>query len=243
MNTTVDRSLFPDFHVGPGLPPAPGSWTVAQCNSPAGTSLMHVAFDEFDRLRNWLVWQLRPFELAAGQPVLLIASTGTLWPFASLQQALLDSTMLPVHAEQSVFDWYRTAAMLRDFKFASVLNLNASILAELEKNAPQAVDRLRHVPVVFAEPEAKSRLAKLGIVAHAMLNLGPTLAVECPRRLGLHVDGREWHVDAVEGQVHLSSVLPRLHRFDGFATGFRAHVEAAACACGSPDWRILPTAG
>lgn len=225
------------------LMPAAGSWLVAQCRTPRGATLMSVAFDEIDRQRNWLTWQLRPFNLSPGGSVLLITGSSAIWPMAALQQSLLDGMLLPTFAESSAFDWYRTAAILRQFKLAALFNLNLELLDALAQNASDAWELLRKVPVIFAEPAAKQRLAQRGIVAYGMLNLGATLAVECPQRLGLHVDGREWQLESIDGEVHISSVLPRLHAFERFATGVRAHVEASDCACGSPDWRLLLSTG
>jgi hypothetical protein len=219
--------------------PEAGSHVIAQCRTPNGNTLIPIAGDEIDRLRNWLAWQLRPFDLKPGSTVLQILSTGAIWPLASLQKALLDGMLLPTFAESSPFDWYRVAAILRQFELAAVFDLNAEMLAMLEENSPESIDLLRKVPVVFADPVAKVRLAALDIAAYSIVNLGPTLAMECPLRTGLHVDGREWRVREQDGEIRVTSLLPRLHPFNDFATGFNGSVERAACRCASPDWRIL----
>lgn len=219
--------------------PEAGSVVIAQCRTPKGATLLPITGEEIDRLRNWLTWQLRPFGLKPGGAVLQIFSTGAMWPMASLQKALLDGTLLPTFAETSAFDWYRVAAILRQFPLVAVFGLNGPLVAALEENAPQSIELLRKVPVIFAEPDAKTRLMELGILSHGMLNLGPTLAVECPLRLGLHIDGREWKAKTVDGEIRLTSLLPRIQPFEDFATGQRGRVETGACGCGSPDCRLL----
>ncbi|HTQ15794.1 MAG TPA: hypothetical protein VML93_00300, partial [Mycobacterium sp.] len=69
-------------------------------------------------------------------------------------------------------------------------------------------------------------LRQAGLAPWTLLPLGPLWAFEPPGGGGAAYDRNEWLVEAIDGELRLSTVGPRATRFERLALGQRGSVAA-----------------
>jgi hypothetical protein len=94
--------------------------------------------------------------------------------------------------------------------------------------------------VATVDPVAWQALADAGLSPRRWAKVGPTSALECARRAGLHIDGARWDVDVEAGEVVLTNRVGRLTPCTRLRTGIAAAVTHDPCPCGRPGPRLLP---
>src|SRR5437667_175650 len=64
--------------------------------------------------------------------------------------------------------------------------------------------------VATADEVAWRALVDAGLAPRRWAKVGPTSALECARRSGLHLDGERWEVDVADGEVVVTNRAARL---------------------------------
>jgi hypothetical protein len=77
-----------------------------------------------------------------------------------------------------------------------------------------------------ALPAAAARLRSAGLAPWTLLPLGPLWAFEPSEGGGASYDVNEWHVEAIDGELHVSSAGRRATPFARLPTGVRGRIAA-----------------
>jgi hypothetical protein len=194
---------------------------------------------EFDRQVAAYQFRLGTFHFRTGNQVLITSLFDESFQFAPLQYSLREFGLVLLSSDSSFFDAARAESILRRFDVAAVVGVNAAVLDGLAAIGHDQ-NKLFANRVVWARPDALARLVDVpGITLRLWLEVGPAVAMQCAHGEGAHIDRMEWKVDEVNGEVVLSNRLQRALNFSGYHTGVHAHIEYAACSCGSADPRIV----
>lgn len=146
----------------------------------------------------------------------LLSEANTVWP---LIVATMGTGAQHSCAEATAADAFRTRMFLRTLEYHAVLGVTEPMLDD------ELVDLLRAVPVVAARPGAYERLAAAGLTPHRWLDVGPVLAIEDEPGAGACFDPARWTVTVEDGELLVSSPVPRLVTFDRLRTGVRGDVR------------------
>jgi hypothetical protein len=182
--------------------------------------------------------RLAALGIAAGDRVLLVSMMSDGVQIVPYEDALrqLGAVMTPADATGS--DAARVATVVERAAPRAVIGLNTATLDGLESLGLDA-SILSSVGVLVADGLAAARLENLGLAPFRWLTVGPAVAIECPERSGLHLDGQGWD-PANEQRVVM--LRPRAHRAEDpvpVRTGVRAQVVHGPCSCGSDDPRLM----
>jgi hypothetical protein len=182
--------------------------------------------------------RLGTFHFRTGDHLLLTSLFDESMQFTPFQRALSAYGLVYCPADSSFFDAPRTESILRRFDIVAVMGVSGALLDGLVANgfdpAKLFADR-----VVWARPDAYPRLqAAASIKLRRWMEIGPAVASECVAGDGAHVDRLEWDIEAVNGELVLSSRLDRSLDFEHYRTGVRGIITRHTCACGSPDPRV-----
>jgi hypothetical protein len=163
--------------------------------------------------------------------------------FGPLITALKDRGGVLACAERFGWDARRTAMFLNRVHPSAVLGLCRETLDSL---TDEALSDLAQVPVVFCLPDAYLSLTGSTIASALVVTLGPALAIECPARLGAHLDPAEWSAERGPDGIRLTSLGERAHHLDHevvvAAGNPELDVVTGDCPCGRVGSRILVTA-
>jgi hypothetical protein len=189
----------------------PVEWVVSQAEigrdaQSAAAALQRIGFSSGDRM---LV-------------VSMLADAPHFWPFSLA--GLMGGGQLS-YADASPFDAYRTAMFLRTLRYRVVLALTDGVLDGLEQGGHDAVALLAGVPTVVARGRAADRLATMGVPAHRLELLGPAVALAPEAGAPPEVDPELWALDAVDGQVVVTSLTERAQAFVRQPTGVVGGVD------------------
>jgi hypothetical protein len=178
------------------------------------------------------------FRIPPGRYILTVSLTQEVIQFAPFEQGCTLLGLIGTNADASPFDAGRVEALCRQFDIAAVCGVDAAVLDGLVAmgHDPAKVFGGR---IVWARPDAYERVAALpDVVARRCAEIAPVLALECVAAGGMHVDGREWAMDASSGTIVLSSRMARIDPVAALDTGIAGEVITAPCSCGSPDPRV-----
>lgn len=181
---------------------------------------------------------LAPFDFAPGRLVLFVADIEEIVQVGPLEAACIALGLVSTNAVDAPFDASRVEAMTRRFDVAAVFGVSDNTLRGLAQ--------LGHDPakvfagtVVWARLGAYEQLRGLpGVEVRRWVDLGPALAIGCVSGEAVHLDEREWRPEIVEGNLTISSRLPRATAFESFNTGVKAALDGAPCRCGALNRRI-----
>jgi hypothetical protein len=193
---------------------------------------------EINRATRAYLRVLDSYDIPTRHHVLVVSLASQVASFMPLERALSDRNFIVSNADSSVFDAGRVEVFARRFNIAAVLGVTAETL--------DGFASLGHEPasvfagcIVWATPPAYARLAPAaGYTLRRWAEFGPAFGAECAVGDGLHVSSEEWSLDSVDGELLVSSRLPRLLAFDRQPTGVHGTVDRAPCACGSTDARV-----
>ncbi len=221
------------------IPRAP-LWGVARYDIGDEAVFFEVSWDDIERDTAWATGLLAEYGIGDDRYVIVVSSTPLApWnrPFELAIRAL-GAVVCPTDAYP--FDARRTAMFARGAPRPTVLlGLEEQVTAGLEQLGGGVAGAIGRVPFVLARPSTHATLRAAGIEPYGMMPLGPAHAVECHARGGMHLDGSEWAVESVDGELRLTTIGRRTHRLDGAATGVRGSVVTERCACGRSDPRIV----
>jgi hypothetical protein len=198
---------------------------------------------EAEMLRTAASYQtiLRGLDIQPGRFLLICSMLEEAVQFSPLEQAAGGLGIKLANTDATSFEAARLEAAVRHFDIAVVVGLTGELverLAELD-HAPA---RLLAEKTVWARPGAYERLSgSTDIRLLHWLDLGPAVAVECHVGQGAHLDSREWSLSERNGEIRLTSLLPRLVPFTNYrVAAVKGRVERSPCACGLSWPRILP---
>lgn len=240
----VERSRTPmtiaSTDAAAALIPRSGLWGIARYI--CGESVQHfeISWEDIERDTAWAAGLLAEYGIGPDRYVIVVSLTPLApWsrPF-ELALRRLGAVICPADAYR--FDARRTAMFARGCPSPSmVLGLEDEVtdgLAELDGGLRGNIGSL---PYVLSRPSTRARLVADGIDAYCFTPIGPATAVECHARGGVHVNSGEWLVEAVDGELRLTTVGDRAHRLRGAPTGVAGRVQQGVCSCGRSDTRVV----
>ncbi len=180
------------------------------------------------------------FGSLTGRYALVISMIEEAVQFVPFELAVIARRMIVTNADASIYEGGRVEAILRRFDVPLVLGVNAAILASL-RGAGHDPIKLFAGRTVWAVPSGYDELKGHDQDFRLLrwMEFGPAVGLECIEAAGVHVSSMEWLLDEEDGEIVLTSRLPRCLPADRLHTGVRGTVVRTACACGSRDFRIL----
>ena len=203
----------------------PTTWGVARFLVGAEPVEWVLSQDEIRRDAQSAGVALSRLGFAAGDRMLvvsLLSEAPHFWPFSLA--GLMAGGQLS-YADASPFDAYRSAMFLRTLRYRLVLALTDGVLDGLDQGGHDVAALLAGVPVVVARGGAVDRLAARGVAAHRLQLLGPAVALAPAPGEPPEVDPELWALDAVDGQIVVTSLTERAQPFVRQATGVTGGVD------------------
>jgi hypothetical protein len=193
---------------------------------------------EINRATRAYLRVLDSYDIPSRRHVLVVSLASQVAAYMPLERALSDRNFIVSNADSSLFDAARVEVFARRFNVAAVFGVTSATL--------DGFAFLGHDPVsvfagriVWATPSAYARLADgAGYTLRRWAELGPAFGAECAIGGGLHVSSEEWSLESADGEILVSSRLPRLLAFDRQPTGLQGVIDREPCACGSTDARV-----
>ncbi len=146
-------------------------------------------------------------------------------------------------ADATAMDATRTEYLVDQLRPRAVVGVSAAVIAGLREHGREPGDVFAAVPAIATADEVAWRtLVDAGLAPRRWAKVGPTGALECAQRRGLHLDGERWHVDVVDGRVVITNRTPRLTPSERLETGFAGSIADEPCPCGRPGPRLVPAA-
>lgn len=217
-------------------PEAP--WIVGVGHFACGTLPYPLSRRDVERDTAWALQIYERLGLEAGRTIHLIgdgADEISWWPF---ENAAMRRRIPWIQAESGAFDANRTDMVIRRFRLQAVLGLSAPVLDALLQLGRDPREFFGGLRAVVATPAAVATLARHGVAAWKLVQLGPVFAFEPPQGGGAFYDGSEWRVDEIDGELALSAVNARAAPFAHLRTGVRGRVETVDSARG-PEPRVF----
>ncbi|MGH8447279.1 MAG: hypothetical protein ACREVL_18585 [Solimonas sp.] len=205
--------------------PAAQPWIVGVAHFACGTLPYPLSRRDIERDTAWALSLYDALGLQPGTTIHLIgdgAEEVSWWPF---ENAAMRRRIPWIQAEAGAFDANRTDMVLRRFKLQAVLGLSEPVLDALLQLGRDPVEFFGGLRAVVALPAAAAKLAAHGMAAWKLVQLGPVFAFEPPAGGGARFDESEWRVDAVDGELALTTVNARAAPFARLRTGVRGRVE------------------
>jgi hypothetical protein len=138
--------------------------------------------------------------------------------------------------EVLTFEAFRTGLYAIRLPIGMIFGMTDAVAEGLGEELAAVVVK---VPTIFARPSAIPLVAAAGGNAFVVARLGPALAVECPQRLGAHVNSAEWTVTDDGGQLALTTAGPRAFTLEQAGIGVEGSVDRSPCPCGRTDPRVV----
>ncbi|MGE0385104.1 MAG: hypothetical protein AB7Q97_10270 [Gammaproteobacteria bacterium] len=201
------------------------TWVVNPYRVNGELAFIRMSWDDRARDGAWCRGLLEEHGLAAGDfCVITTAAHLSVW-LRAFEPAILGIGARWGATELWGFDAHRSAMFMRRFRTRFVLGLDAEVAQAWEGvGGYESLERDR--PLILAWPGALPVLEKHGLPGFRMERIGPALAVETPARDGLHVNGAEWNVEAIDGELYVTTIGPREHQVRREPTGRRGAVLA-----------------
>ena len=210
-------------------PRAPGElasrWAVFLLRLPGGTQRCTVSLRDIEADTAWALRVFERMALRPGEPAHLIGAgfdNAILWPY---ENALIGLGVPFGVAEPVAIDAPRSDMFLRRLPMQAVIGLSGELVDALLALG-RDLKTLLGAATVVALPEAVAALRQAGLAPWTLLPLGPLWAFEPPDGGGAAYDRNEWQVEAIDGELRLSTVGPRATRFERLALGQRGSVAA-----------------
>jgi len=210
-------------------PRAPGElasrWAVCLLRLPGGTHACTVSLRDIEADTAWARRVFERMGMKPGKPAHLIGAgfdNAILWPY---ENALMGLGVPFGVAEPVAIDAPRTDMFLRRLRMQAVIGLTGELVDALLALGRDLKALLGH-STLAALPDSAAMLRRAGLAPWTLLPLGPLWAFEPPAGGGAEYDRSEWRVDAVDGELAVTSVGPRATPFAHLATGVRGTVAS-----------------
>src|SRR5262249_34714852 len=149
------------------------------------------------------------FHFKEGAPLLVASTLDQAAVYYPFEHAAAVMNLVVCSAEPTFFDATRVESIIRRFNPVAVFGVRKAMLDGLEALG-HSIEELFFERVAFAYPDGCDRLSRSGTaVLRRWVEIGPALAIECARGGGLHYDHREWKIDDSDGELRLTSKMPR----------------------------------
>jgi hypothetical protein len=186
--------------------------------------------------------RLDALEIGRADPVMVTSMMSEAVQFVPLEDALRERGAVLIPADASAGDAGRVQSLVRMFDVRAVFGLSAATVDGLVARGDVAA--FASVPWLAARPGAYEALREAGMNPLHWVNLGPSVALECPQRSGAHLDGTAWEAavsaDGVTIRWRGSEPLRGPCGEAGWiATGVHGRIVEAPCGCGSDDPRVV----
>jgi hypothetical protein len=142
-------------------------------------------------------------------------------------------------AEAMGWDANRTLVFARELDLHGAIGMPGEVVERLGDDTVLR-ELFGGMAVVLVRPEAAPLMRAAGIPAGVISFLGPALAIECREMRGAHINAAEWSVGESDGAIWLAPAAAG--RCDGLGRTVlpvRGTVDAAPCACGCADPRVI----
>jgi hypothetical protein len=193
---------------------------------------------ELARDTAWTQRVLESYGLAPGAHLVNI-SAGWQSPWiVPLLDACRSLHVIYSNVEAMTWDAKRAEMFIRRLNPEMVIGMDGAFLTSLA-NIVEPAERLGPVPHLLLRPDAREVARDLGLDGFRLFSpLGPAIGIECRHGTGLHVDPDEWTVDAVDGELRISTTGDRLARLRDQELGLGGHLDETHCSCGLPGARV-----
>jgi hypothetical protein len=203
-----------------------------------GLQFLPISQVELERHHNFVSRILSTFHFRTGGHFLVVSLYDFFSQFMPIERAAMDAGFIVCNADDSSFDAGRVESIIRRFDVKAIAAVSNNCLDGLQ-GLGLNLNQVFGDAVVWAYPDCFPRLADSQAQLRKIATLGPAIGMECAAGQGLHIDHFEWEVESINGEIHLTSKMPRAIDFIQFATGKRGRVEEGICTCGNVDKRIL----
>ena len=179
--------------------------------------------------------------VGAGDVVLVVATLSDAIHAVPLEKASGLVGALYSSADATVTDAFRTAYLIEQLRPRAVVGVNGAVVSGLRERGREPGEVFAAVPAVATADDAAWRLlVDGGLAPRRWAKVGPTSALECEGRSGLHLDGDRWDVDVADGRVVVTNRATRLTSCVRLRTGFAGSIADDPCPCGRPGPRLMP---
>jgi hypothetical protein len=200
-------------------------WAVGRYDGPDGPVTWEISHEEIERDLGSATRALTALGVGPGGRVLhcsMLSEAGQFFP-------LVIGTMLAGAqvscADATRGDASRVEMFLRLLDYDVVIGVNAAVLDGLDDLGIPYTHAFARARVVCARPDALTRLAAVGIDAHAFVLCGPAVAIApAPGAPAIVADPGEWELASADGHITVSNLRPRATDFRATATAVRGAV-------------------
>ena len=199
-------------------------WAVGLLRLPGGTQAYTVSLRDIERDTAWAKQVFERLGVRSGLPLHLIGAgcdNEILWPY---ENALIGMKLPFGVAEPAAIDAPRSDMFLRRFRMQAVLGLSGELVEAFVALGRDLRSLLGH-SVIAALPEAVPALRAAGLAPWTQRPIGPIFAFESAAGDGACYDESEWLIEALDGELLLTSVAPRATPFVRLRTGVRGRVQ------------------
>lgn len=216
---------------GRGLrkPPIPGAsdlWAIGRVDLADGVVVdMPITWTEMDRDIAWAGTMLDELGVGARDFCFysfLYGQSAQFWPW---MKAGFDRGARSASGMPTAWDSSRLETYLRLFQLKLVFGVAPDALNGLEAAGHDIARVFATSELLAALPGAWERLAAKGFKPWRITWLGPILAVDPCDGTGGRFDEEQWRLEAVDGEILVSSRGNRTARFDRARTGARGAIE------------------
>ena len=199
-------------------------WGVGQAEFPSHIAPLPVSWDEIDRDTEWAERMAGLIGLTADQFVLYTlnhSQSAQMWPWlhVAFRRKARFATVMPI-----AWDAGRLEMYIRRFKVDHLFGVAPVTLDGLAAAGHDPAEVLSRVGRVSAQPGAWERLTEAGLKPWRLTWLGPMLMIDPCDGSGGRFDASHFLLEAVDGEILLTSRPNRTARFEREATGVRGEI-------------------
>lgn len=198
----------------------------------------HFSFRDAEVDNHWMAQCLREIGIGSGDLIHITHLYAEVAQFWSIYHGARLLGAVYANGMPTPFDAYRLEMYTRRFKLAAVIGITPQTLEGMEQGGHDLATVFGRAQRLIALPEAAARLRSLGLETGNLVRMGPFVAIEAVAGEGARFNNREWRVEAIGGELHVTSAAPRAGQFERLATGVKGHVEKVTTRLG-PEWRIF----
>ena len=181
--------------------------------------------------------------VGAGDVVVIVALLSEAIHAVPLEKAAGLVGALYSSADATAMDAHRTDYLINQLRPRAVVGVSGAVVRGLREHDREPAGVFSSVSAVATADDAAWRsLVDAGLAPRRWAKVGPTSALECAERSGLHIDGERWDVDVAGGRVLITNRAARLTPCARLRTGFAASIAGGPCPCGRPGPRLVPAA-